>query len=234
MLDEITGDEDGGGWVWPIGRWSRTPDTATPQSSGSACRRVACAMYSPSRAHQRLPGRCHTGNTALQRPRSASGAALTATTRQPCRPGHDSGPPCAAPRYLAPRLRKNARNPNAAMASRFLALRVRRRTATSPQRRRCITECRLIAEWPPGKPEPANRLLALHHGLATRHYGNSSTGEDPLAHRTRLPRTQRRPRPGPLQRPQLSRLAPPRHTRCSSPGVLHTITLRPKSPCAGA
>jgi hypothetical protein len=58
-------------------------------------------------------------------------------------------------------------------------------------------------------------------------------GKDPLAHRARLPRAQTRTGPGPLRRPRLPRLAPPRHPHRARPGLLHPTALRPKSPCAG-
>ena len=60
-----------------------------------------------------------------------------------------------------------------------------------------------------------------------------SPGKDPLARRTRLSRAQRRPGPGPLRRPQLHRLPPPRHPRHRRPGLLHPAAQGPKSPCAG-
>jgi site-specific DNA recombinase len=52
-------------------------------------------------------------------------------------------------------------------------------------------------------------------------------------HRARRPRTQARPGPGPLRRPQLCRLAPPRHPDRGRPSLLHPAAPGPKSPCAG-
>jgi SRSO17 transposase len=57
--------------------------------------------------------------------------------------------------------RKNARNPTAAMRSRFLALRVRpanRDILRNPDG--SLPECWLIAEWPPGKSEPTDYWLS--------------------------------------------------------------------------
>ncbi len=105
--------------------------------------------------------------------------------------------------------RHTASNPGAVMRSRFLALRVRpanRNITRGPDG--SLPECWLLAERPTG-------------------------AENPLAHRTRLPRTQRRPRPGPLRRPILARLAPPRHPHLHRPGNLHHAAPHPKSPCAG-
>jgi SRSO17 transposase len=57
--------------------------------------------------------------------------------------------------------RKNARNPTAAMRSRFMALRVRPANRDIPRNPDgSLPECWLIAEWPPGKPEPTDYWLS--------------------------------------------------------------------------
>jgi SRSO17 transposase len=57
--------------------------------------------------------------------------------------------------------RKNAHNPTAAMRSRFMALRVRPANRNIPRNRDgSLPECWLIAEWPPGKPEPTDYWLS--------------------------------------------------------------------------
>jgi len=57
--------------------------------------------------------------------------------------------------------RKNARNPTAAMASRFLTLRVRPANRDIPRTPDgALPACWLIAEWPPGKPEPTDYWLS--------------------------------------------------------------------------
>ena len=57
--------------------------------------------------------------------------------------------------------RKNPRNPTAAMTSRFLALRIRPANRDIPRRADgTLPECWLIAEWPPGKPEPTDYWLS--------------------------------------------------------------------------
>ncbi len=57
--------------------------------------------------------------------------------------------------------RKNARNPTAAMRSRFLALRVRPANRDIPRNPDgSLPECWLIAEWPPGTPEPTDYWLS--------------------------------------------------------------------------
>jgi SRSO17 transposase len=57
--------------------------------------------------------------------------------------------------------RKQPGNPTAAMTSRFLALRVRPANRDIPRREDgSLPECWLIAEWPPGKPEPTDYWLS--------------------------------------------------------------------------
>jgi SRSO17 transposase len=57
--------------------------------------------------------------------------------------------------------RKNAHNPTAAMRSRFMALRVRPANRNIPRNLDgTLPECWLIAEWPPGKPEPTDYWLS--------------------------------------------------------------------------
>jgi SRSO17 transposase len=57
--------------------------------------------------------------------------------------------------------RKNAHNPTAAMRSRFLALRVRPANREIPRHPDGgLPECWLIAEWPPGTPEPTDYWLS--------------------------------------------------------------------------
>lgn len=78
-----------------------------------------------------------------------------------------------------------------------------------------------------------HRLLAvqparLHHTGRT-----GPPGQDPLAHRARLPRTQARTRPGPLRGPLLGRLAPPRHPGHRCPRVPHRTAPGPKSRYSG-
>lgn len=57
--------------------------------------------------------------------------------------------------------RRNARNPTAALRSRFLALRVRPANRDIPRLPDgSLPECWLIAEWPPGQPEPTDYWLS--------------------------------------------------------------------------
>ena len=100
--------------------------------------------------------------------------------------------------------KKSPANPTASMRSRFLALRVRPASRNIPRAEDgTLPECWLLAEWPPGKTEPTDYWLST---LPTdiRVAGPGAAGQDPLAHRTRLPRTQRRTRPRSLRRPLLA------------------------------
>jgi SRSO17 transposase len=57
--------------------------------------------------------------------------------------------------------RKSPNNPTAAMRSRFLALRVRPANRDIPRRPDgSLPDCWLIAEWPPGEPEPTDYWLS--------------------------------------------------------------------------
>jgi SRSO17 transposase len=57
--------------------------------------------------------------------------------------------------------RRNTRNPTAAMRSRFTALRVRPANRDIPRHSDgSLPECWLIAEWPPGQPEPTDYWLS--------------------------------------------------------------------------
>jgi SRSO17 transposase len=57
--------------------------------------------------------------------------------------------------------RKNPGNPTAAMTARFLGLRVRPANRDIPRGEHgALPECWLIAEWPPGKPEPTDYWLS--------------------------------------------------------------------------
>jgi SRSO17 transposase len=57
--------------------------------------------------------------------------------------------------------RKNAANPTAAMRSRFMALRVRPANRDIPRNPDgSLPECWLLAEWPPGEPEPTDYWLS--------------------------------------------------------------------------
>src|SRR3954453_425661 len=79
----------------------------------------------------------------------------------------------------------------------------------------------------------AHRLLALDPagGHPTGRAGPA--GQDPLADRARLSRTEDRPGPGPLRGPHLQRLAPARHPGPRRPAVPHLAAEQPKSGVAG-
>jgi hypothetical protein len=106
---------------------------------------------------------------------------------------------------------------------------------TRPLRRRRRRPTRMLATDPvAARRHRTIRLLAVRP--APRHPADRPrpTRQGPLAHRARLPRTEDRPRPGPLRRPLLQRLAPPRHPRHRRPALPHPPAPHPpKSRWAG-
>src|SRR5262245_24060127 len=78
-----------------------------------------------------------------------------------------------------------------------------------------------------------HQVLAVQHARPHPAEDPRPSREDPLADPTRLPRTEDRPRPGPLRRALIRRLAPPCHPRRARPSLLHPVTPGPKSGCAG-
>ena len=124
-------------------------------------------------------------------------------------------------------------NPDAAMTSWFLAIRVRPANRDIPRAADgSLPECWLVAEWPPHADEPTDYWLSnLPAGHSHQRAG--AAGQDPVAGRARLPRAENRPGPGPLRGPLVHRLAPSRHPRRPRPGLHHPAPQRPKSACAG-
>src|SRR5690349_5167570 len=82
--------------------------------------------------------------------------------------------------------------------------------------------------------ERAGAVLAVRPAVwdAAGHAG--AAGQTALAHRARLPRNETGPGPGPLRRPHLGRLAPPRHPRLRRPRLLHPATTGPPPKRRGA
>nr|WP_281072864.1 IS701 family transposase [Pseudonocardia parietis] len=165
MLDEITGDESDDG----AGGWGLAPRPV-----------VADAGY----------GDCTEFRLELQRRGMPYVLAVKASTSayaadaEPVTPPYGGRGRPPVPRYPAPAStlaalalaagrralrrvtwrhgsRKTAGNPTAAMTSRFLALRVRPANREIPRGPDgSLPECWLIAEWPPGKPEPTDYWLS--------------------------------------------------------------------------
>src|SRR3954470_22568160 len=84
-------------------------------------------------------------------------------------------------------------------------------------------------------PARAGAVLALEPALRDAPGDFGAAGQTPLAHRARLPRDETGPGTGPLRRPHLERMAPPRHPRLRRPRLLHPATTgtRPKRHRAG-
>src|SRR6476661_8939272 len=183
--------------------------------------------------HQRLPGRHRPDRTGLLRPWATTEAALPRRPHQPhpARPGRR--PQRAAAPHLAPRIPQEPRQPDRRDAFAFPGdAGTPGQPRNTPERRR--EPPRMLAHRRMATRQiRTHRLLAV--GPAPRHPTPTTgpTRQNPLAHRARLSRTQRRTRTGPLRRPQLHRLAPTRHINGAGPSLLHTTSVRPKSPCAG-
>jgi SRSO17 transposase len=222
MIDEITGGEDAGGWGLPTrpvvtdaGYGEITAFRLGLQARGLpyvAAVSGTTSAYPASAAPQSLPyaGRGRPPVPRYRGQPSSLRALVTEAGRKACR-------------YVTWRhgSKRAPANRMAAMRSRFTALRVRPADRDIPREPDgSLPECWLIAEWPPGQPEPTDYWLS---DLPAQHQPArpGTPGQDPLARRARPPRAQGRPGPGPLRRPQLHRLAPPRHPHRLGPGILH-------------
>src|SRR3954453_3433347 len=139
---------------------SAMPATAMPPSSAGAWPPGACPTWSRSRARPAptRPAPCAPPYAGRGRP---------PTPRYRDEPTSLTGLALAAGRRALHQVtwrhgtRKNARNPTAAMRSRFLALRVRPANRDIP----CnpdgsLDECWLLVEWPPGESEPTDYWLS--------------------------------------------------------------------------
>ena len=162
MLDEIIGDEQAGGWglaggpvVADAGYGDTTEFRLGLQERGLpyvVAVKGTTSAY-PARAVPSAPPYTGRGRPPVPRyrddPTNLAALALTAGRSALRRVTWRHGS------------RKNARNPTAAMASRFLALRVRPANRDIPRNPDgTLPECWLIAEWPPGKPEPTDYWLS--------------------------------------------------------------------------
>jgi SRSO17 transposase len=162
MLDEIIGAPDAGGWGLP--QRVTVADTGYGDSTefrlGLADRGLPYVVgvkgttrAYPSDAVPTAPAYAGQGRPPVPRyrdaPASLAGLAVAAGRRSLRRVTWRHGS------------RKNARNPTAAMGSRFLAIRVRPANRDIPRNPDgSLPDCWLIAEWPPGKPEPTDYWLS--------------------------------------------------------------------------
>jgi FOG: Transposase len=162
MLDRITGEEDTGGWGLP-GR------TVVADAGYGDITEFRLALHARG-----LPYVVAVKGTTSAHPAGAVPTAPPYTGRgRPPTPRYRDDPTnlvdlaiAAGRRALRPVTwrhgsRRNARNPTAAMRSRFLALRIRPANRDIPRNADgSLPECWLIAEWPPGKPEPTDYWLS--------------------------------------------------------------------------
>jgi SRSO17 transposase len=162
MLDEITGEQAAGGWGMPArpvvtdaGYGDNTAFRLGLQARGLpyvAAVKGTTSAY-PGSAVPRAAGYRGRGRPPLpgyqQRPSSLRALVLEA--------GRKAG------RHVTWRhgTRKTPGNRTAAMRSRFTALRVRPANRDIPRAEDgSLPECWLIAEWPPGQPEPSDYWLS--------------------------------------------------------------------------
>lgn len=162
MLDEITTDEQAGGWgldprpvVGDAGYGDATefrlglerrglPYVLAVKATTSAHAADAEPVTPPYRGHGRPPVPRYPDD-----PSTLAELALAAGRRALRRVTWRHG------------TRKGRGNPTAAMTSRFLALRVRPANRAIPRGPDgALPECWMIAEWPPGTPEPTDYWLS--------------------------------------------------------------------------
>ena len=162
MLDEVTGVESGGGWglaarpvVADAGYGDTTGFRLGLHERGLpyvVAVKATTSAY-PAQAEPTVPNYSGRGRPPAPRyrnePSTLAGLATTAGRR--------------ALRQVTWRhgSRRDARNPTAAMHSRFLALRVRPANRDIPRNTDAsLPECWLIAEWPPGHTAPTDYWLS--------------------------------------------------------------------------
>ena len=186
-------------------------------------KRARCCCVDPRR---RLSAGHGTHHAALPGRRDVSATALPGTRHrgQGTDPGRRAGSRPA--RHLAFGSRRARQRCGCAPASCSCACAPPARRTAAPPRGDlpCVADRRMAAR----RDEPTRYWLS--NLPATPRTAPGPPGETPLAHRARLPRDQDRPRPGPLRRPHLARLAPPRHPRLRRPRLLTLQRLDPKTP----
>ena len=162
MLDEITGDEQAGGWglrrrpvVADAGYGDATEFRLGLEARGLPYVLAVKATTSAYPAEAQPVTRPYRGRGRPPVPRYPDAASTLAALT------------LAAGRRALRRVtwrhgtRKGPSNPTAAMTSRFLALRVRPANRDIPRAPDgTLPECWLIAEWPPGAAEPTDYWLS--------------------------------------------------------------------------
>jgi SRSO17 transposase len=162
MLDEITGDEQAGGW-------GLDPRPVVADAGYGDCTEFRLELEARGLPYV-LAVKATTGaHRADAQPMTPpyGGRGRPPVPRYPDAPSTLAALALAAGRRALRRAtwrhgtRKTAGNPTAAMTSRFLALRVRPANRDIPRAPDgTLPECWLIAEWPPGKPEPTDYWLS--------------------------------------------------------------------------
>jgi len=162
MLDQITGAPDRGGWGLP----GRTTVADAGYGDITEFRLGLQARGLPYVVAVKPTTSAYPGD-AVPATAAYCGRGRPPTPRYRDDPTNLVGLALAAGRGALRRVtwrhgsRRSARNPTAAMRSRFLALRVRPANRDIPRGADgALPDCWLIAEWPPGKPEPTDYWLS--------------------------------------------------------------------------
>ena len=162
MLDQITGNQSSGGW----GLAERTVVADAGYGDITEFRLGLHARGVPYVVAVKATTSAYPADTVPEAP-TYTGRGRPPTPRYRDDPTNLAALALAAGRGTLRRItwrhgsRRTARNPTAAMHSRFLALRVRPANRDIPRHTDgSLPECWLIAEWPPGKPQPTDYWLS--------------------------------------------------------------------------
>ena len=183
--------------------------------------------------HQRLYQRRGARSDMPAPTGKAGGLRSRATATRPVQPGPGRGLPADAARegVLAAGHQGRPRQPSRGDAHPFLARRIRPANRTPPQNRDgSLPDCWLLAEWPTGADEPTDYWLSTLARTPPRR-GAGPPGQRSAGASSTTTANSKRPRPRPLRRTHLDRLAPPRHPRHRRPPLPHhpAADRRPKS-----
>jgi SRSO17 transposase len=161
MLDEITGKQAAGGWGLP----RRPVVTDAGYGDNTAFRLALQARGLPYVAAVKAGTSAYT-SSAVPQTADYTGRGRPPVPRYPGQPSSLRALALAAGRTACRHVtwrhgtKKGPGNRTAAMRSRFTALRVRPANRDIPRAEDgSLPECWLIAEWPPGQPEPSDYWL---------------------------------------------------------------------------
>src|SRR6266498_1715115 len=182
-----------------------------------ASRRAACHL--PEQVHQRLPQTRAPHHRAAQGQGPPSPAALPPGAVLTQGAGHGGRTALLRGACLAAWQQGPATRPLPGAAG---APGRGHPTPAGPPARRRAAGALAAGRMAPGQAR-ADQVLAGQPARGHPAGGTGRSGQVALASGTGLPRTQRRPRAGPLRRPRLARLAPPRHAGLGRARLPHPV-----------